>query len=132
MRMGAFLGDGGRLHQLAIDVLIDLSKRVNDLVGIILRYDGNGFLFSLRGLEAVACRFARVWFRDWSDRLGCQRSRQLWRNGSRRFFRDQLCGLFGDSLGTILFGLLLGTLFLRDHLHNILLGVLLGTGKIQR
>ena len=54
MRMGAFLGDRGRLHQFAIDVLIDLSKRVNDLLRIILRDYGNGFLFSLRGLEAVA------------------------------------------------------------------------------
>ena len=90
MRMGAFLGDGRRLHQLAVDVAIDLGKRVNDLLRIILRDDGNGFLFSLWRLEAVAAnrprRFARVWFRDWSDRLGCQSSRQLCRNRSRRFF----------------------------------------------
>ena len=57
MRMGAFLGDRRRLHQFAIDVLIDLSKRVNDLLRIILRDYGNGFLFSLRGLEAVALSF---------------------------------------------------------------------------
>ena len=134
MGMGAFLGDRRRLHQLAIDVPIDLGNRVNDLLRIILRDDGNGFLLSLWGPEAVAgnrpCRFARVWFRDWSDRLSCQRSRQLWRYRSRRFFCDQLCGLFGDSLGTV--GLLLGTLFVCDHLHNILLGLLLGTAKIQR
>jgi len=136
MRMGAFLGDRRRLHQLAIDVPIDLGKRVNDLLRIILRDDGNGFLFPLWGLEAVAGNrrrcFARVWFRDWSHRLGRQRSRQLWRNRSRRFFRDHLCGFFGDRFSTILFGLLLGTLFVRDYLPNILLGLLLGTGKIQR
>lgn len=137
MRMGAFLGDRRRLHQLAVDVPIDLGKRVNDLLRIILRDDGNGFLFPLWSLEAVAgsnrlCSFASVWFRDWSHRLGCQRSRQLWRNCSRRFFRDQLCGFFGDRFGNMLFGLLLGTLFARDQLHNILLGLLLGTGKIQR
>ena len=131
MCVGAFLGDRRRLHQLAVDVPIDLGKRVNDLLRIILRDDGNGFLFSLWGLEAVAAnrprRFARVWFRDWSDRLGCQRSRQLWRDRSCGFFRDQLCWLFRDRLDNILFGLLLGTLFVRDHLHNILLGLLLRT-----
>ena len=33
MRMGAFLGDRRRLHQLAINVAIDLGKRVNDCFG---------------------------------------------------------------------------------------------------
>ena len=41
MRMRAFLGDGRRLHQLAVDMPIDLGKRVNDLLRIILRDDGN-------------------------------------------------------------------------------------------
>jgi len=40
MRMGAFLRDRRRLHQLAIDVPIDLGKRVNHLLRIILRDDG--------------------------------------------------------------------------------------------
>ncbi len=52
MRMGAFLRDGGSLHQSAVDVPIDLAIRVNDLAGIILRDDRNGFLFAPRGLEA--------------------------------------------------------------------------------
>src|SRR5207302_853040 len=34
MRMGAFLRDRRRLHQLAIDVPIDLGKRVNDPLGV--------------------------------------------------------------------------------------------------
>src|SRR6202040_3206199 len=52
MRVGAFLCDGGSLHQSAVDVLIDLAIRVNDLIGVILRDDRNGFLFARRGLEA--------------------------------------------------------------------------------
>ena len=52
MRMGAFLRDGGSLHQSAVDVPIDLAIRVNDLIGIILRDDRNGFLFAPGGLEA--------------------------------------------------------------------------------
>ncbi len=52
MRMGSFLRDGGSLHQSAVDVPIDLAIRVNDLVGIILRDDRNGFLFAPWGLEA--------------------------------------------------------------------------------
>ncbi len=41
MRMCAFLGDRRRLHQLAIDVPIDLGKRVNNPLRIILRNDGS-------------------------------------------------------------------------------------------
>jgi hypothetical protein len=52
MRMGAFLRDGRSLHQSAVDVPIDLAVRVNNLVGIILRDDRNGFLFAPCGLEA--------------------------------------------------------------------------------
>ncbi len=40
MCMRAFLRDRRRLHQLLIDVSINLAKRVNDLLRIILRDDG--------------------------------------------------------------------------------------------
>ena len=53
MGMGAFLRDRRRLHQLAVDVPIDLGKRVNDPLGIIMRDDGSGFLFALWGFVAV-------------------------------------------------------------------------------
>src|SRR5438874_11208071 len=41
MGMRAFLRDRRRLHQLAIQMPIDLGKGVNDLLWIIVRDDGN-------------------------------------------------------------------------------------------
>jgi len=41
MCMGAFLRDRCSLHQPAIDMPVDLAERVNDLLGIVLRDDGD-------------------------------------------------------------------------------------------
>ena len=118
MRMGAFLRDGRCLHQSAVDVPIDLAIGVNDLVGIILRDDRNGFLFAPQGLKAksrigLCClaygllphRSHRIngerWpqtFGNCSLRLFGDRLRRLLHNCSFRFFGDRLRRLFGDCL----------------------------------
>jgi len=141
MRMRPFLRDRRRLHQLGIDMPIDLGKRVHDPVRIILRDDGNWFLFALRGFVAVMrnrpCRFACAWFLDWSHRLYHKRSRRILGDRLHRLFRDHLCRLFRDLLARFLRDCLCRFLcdhrhrFLRDHLHNILFGLLPGTRKMQ-
>ena len=45
MRMGAFLRDARCLHQPAIDVAINPSEGINDLLGIILLTDWALILF---------------------------------------------------------------------------------------
>src|SRR6187431_1937890 len=114
MRMGAFLRDGGSLHQSAVDVPIDLAIRVNDLVGIILRDDRNGFLFAPRGLEAKPrkglCCMAYGLLAHWSDWLYRERSprffgdclRRLLRDRTRRLFSHRLRRFLGDCLRWLL------------------------------
>src|SRR5437763_5563402 len=87
MRMGSFLRDGGSLHQSAVDVPIDLAIRVNDLVGIILRDDRNGFLFAPWGLEG-------------KPRIGvCCMAYGLLSHRSHLLYRKRSPRLFGDGLG---------------------------------
>ena len=95
MRMRPFLRNRRRLHQLAIDVPIDLGQRVNDPLRIILCDDGRGFFFARWGYVAVVGN-------------GQFRSACL-------FLRDRLCWFFRD----------------RDHLHRLVLGLRLGTRKMQ-
>ena len=114
MRMGAFLRDGGSLHQSAVDVPIDLAIRVNDLVGIILRDDRNGFVFAPQGLEAkprigLCCMAYGLlahrshWlYREGSPRLFGDCLRRLLRDRARRLFRHRLRRLFGDRLRWLL------------------------------
>ncbi len=77
MRMGAFLRDGGSLHQSAVDVPINRAIRVNDLVGIILRDDRNGFLFAPGRLEAETgiglCCLPYDLLPHWSHRIHGER-----------------------------------------------------------
>ena len=106
MRMGAFLRDGGCLHQSAVDVPIDLGIRVNDLVGIILRDDRNGFLFAPRGLEAKPriglCCLAYDLLPHWSHRIHSERWPQAFGNCSLRLFGDRLRRLLRDRTGRLL------------------------------
>jgi len=105
MRMGAFLRDGRCLHQSAVDVPIDLGIRVNDLVGIILRDDRNGFLFAPRGLEAKPriglCCLAYDLLPHWSHRIHSERWPQAFGNCSLRLFGDRLRRLLRDRTGRL-------------------------------
>src|SRR5439155_12849919 len=73
MRMGAFLRNRRRLHQPAIDMPIDLGKRVYNALRIILRDDRSRFLFALRVFEAEMesrpSRRAYAWLIHGSHRL---------------------------------------------------------------
>src|SRR5947207_11800429 len=70
VRMGAFLRDGRRLHQSAVDMPIDFAVRINDLIGIILRDNRDGFFFASGGLEAKTgiglCRLGYALLTHWS------------------------------------------------------------------
>src|SRR4030095_12370908 len=103
-----FLCDRCRLHQSAVDVPIDLAIRVNDLVGIILRDDRNGFLFAPGGLEAkpriglwclvdgLLAHRAHWVYRKSSPRLFGDCSRRLLRDRARWLFRHRFRRLLGD------------------------------------
>jgi len=142
MRMGAFLRDGGSLHQSAVDVPIDLAIRVNDLIGIILRDDRNGFLFAPRGLEAkpriglccMAYGLLTHWshwlYRKSSPRLFANCLRRLLGDRTRRLFRHRLRRLLGDGLGRLLLDRLYrllrgcGRSLFRDRFHRLFCGSL--------
>jgi hypothetical protein len=95
-------------------VPIDLAIRVNDLVGIILRDDRNGFLFAPRGLEAkprigLCCMAYGLlshrshWlYRKSSPRLFGDRLRRFLGDRTRRLFRHRLRRLLGDCLHWLL------------------------------
>ena len=100
MGMGAFLRDRRRLRQPAVDVPVNLAVRVNNLLGIILRDNWDGFPFAPSGLEVEA----RIGLRclaygllsHWSDRIHCKRWPQTFGNCSLAFFRDRLRRFLGD------------------------------------
>jgi len=140
MRMGTFLRDGGSLHQSAVDVPIDLAIRVNDLVGIILRDDRNGFLFAPWGLEAkprigLCCMAYGLlahrshWlYRKSSPRLFGDCLRRLLRDRTRRLFCHRLRRLFGDGLRRLLLDRLrrflrgCGRSLFRDRFYRLIRG----------
>ncbi len=140
MRMGAFLRDGRCLHQSAVDVPIDLAIRVNDLVGIILRDDRNGFLFAPGGVEAkprigLCCMAYGLlahrsdWlYRKSSPGLFGDRLRRLLRDRARRLFRHRLRRLFGDCLRWLLLDRLsrlprgCGRSLFRDRFYRLIWG----------
>src|SRR5438309_9060989 len=115
MRMRAFLCDRCRLHQPAIDVPIDLAIRVNNLLGIILRDDGDRLFFALRTFEAEmetrprwrACcllTHGSHWlYRKSSPRFFANCLRGLLSDRTRRLFRHRLRRLFGGGLRRLLF-----------------------------
>ena len=116
MRMGSFLRDGGSLHQSAVDVPIDLAIRVNDLVGIILRDDRNGFLFAPWGLEAKP----RIGLCCMAYGLLTHRSHWLYRKSSPRLFGDGLRRLLLDRLRRFLRGC--GRSLFRDRFYRLIRG----------
>jgi len=73
MRVRAFLRYGRCLHESAVDVPIDLTIRINNLLGIILRDDWDRLFFALRSFEAEMetrpCRRACCLLTHWSHWL---------------------------------------------------------------
>ena len=73
MGMSAFLRDCRCLHQSAVDVPIDLAIRVNDLVGIILCDNWNGFSFTPGTFEVETgiglCRVGYGLLPHWPHRI---------------------------------------------------------------
>ena len=92
--MGAFLRDGRRLHQSAVDMPIDFAVRINDLIGIILRDNRDGFFFASGGLEAKTgiglCRLGYALLTHWSHWVCHERSSRIFGGCSGRFFGDGL------------------------------------------
>ena len=76
--MGAFLRDGRCLHQSAVDVPVDFAVRVNNLLGIILCDDRDGFFFASGGLEAKTgiglCRLGYALLTHWPHGVRHERS----------------------------------------------------------
>ena len=102
MRMSAFLRNARGLHQSAVDVPIDLAIWVNNLFGIILCDDRDGFSFALRALEAKAgIGLRRVTYgllAHWSHWLHRKCSPRFLRDCSRRLFGGRFGRLLGDHL----------------------------------
>ena len=137
MRMRAFLCDRCRLHQPAIDVPIDLAIWVNNLLGIILRDDGDRLFFALRTFEAEmetrprwrACcllTHGSHWlYRKSSPRFFANCLRGLLSDRTRRLFRHRLRRLFGDGLRRLLLDRLrrllrsCGRSLFRDRFHRL-------------
>src|SRR5881227_1609459 len=137
------------LHQSAVDVPIDLAIWVNDLVGIILRDDRNGFVFAPWSLEAkprigLCCMAYGLlahrshWlYRKSSPRLFGDCLRRLLRDRTRRLFRNRLRRLLGDRLGWLFrdrfYRLIRATesRLLRDHLNHVVRFLLIVARKIQ-
>ena len=108
MRMGAVLRDRRSLHQSAIDMPVDLAIRINNLFGIILADDWDGFPFALRGLETktgIGLCCVGYALPHWSHRIHRKRSSRFlgdcsswgFGGGLRRLVGGNLCRLSVDQ-----------------------------------
>ena len=91
--MGALLRDRRGLHQPGVNVPINLAVRVNNLLGIILSDDWDGFPFSSSTLEAETriglCCLAYGLLAHWAHRIHGERWPRTFVSCSLLFLGDR-------------------------------------------